>query len=158
MGSGLFLSTGDLISFRGDRARTTQACQTEPAHGLVVANEALREGEARLQAIVDSLNEGIVIADLEGHLVGWNRAALAMHQITQDPTGPRSLEELEGYYELSTLDGTVLTPEQWPLSRVLRGERLRGWDLRIRRLDTDWERFFSYGGLAYGRTAGRSSR
>lgn len=151
VGYGLFLSTGVLISFWVDRARTTQACLRETAHGLVVANEALREGEARLQAIVDSLNEGIVIADLEGNLVGWNRAALAMHQITQDPTGPRSLEELEGYYELSTLDGTVLTPEQWPLSRVLRGERLRGWDLRIRRLDSNWERFFSYGGgLAYG--------
>jgi len=151
VGYGLFLSTGILISLWVDHARAVQARLRETAHGLVLANEALREGEARLQAIVDGLNEGIVIADLEGHLVGWNRAALAMHQIAHDPIGPRSLEELESFYELSTLDGTVLPPEQWPLARVLRGERLRGWDLRIRRLDTDWERFFSYGGtLAYG--------
>jgi len=44
------------------------------------------------------------------------------------------------------LDGSVLDIEQWPLPRIIRGERLRNLEVRIRRLNTEWNRVFSYGG------------
>src|SRR5204862_7728468 len=36
--------------------------------------------------------------------------------------------------------------EQWPLPRIMRGEKLRDCELCIRRAGADWERIFSYGG------------
>lgn len=49
-------------------------------------------------------------------------------------------------FELSTLDGAVLPVEQWPLSRILRGEDLRNLEIRVRHTQAGWQRVFNYGG------------
>jgi PAS domain S-box-containing protein len=110
------------------------------------AEEALRESRAQLQTVFDNLTEGVVVSTLDGNLLTWNRAAMEMY-------GYSSLEEvrqpLTGFadtFELMTLDGEVLSLEQWPLSRVLRGEQLRDFEVRIRRQDKKWERIYRYGG------------
>ena len=56
------------------------------------------------------------------------------------------LAEFTDTFELMTLDGEVLPLEQWPLSRVLRGEQLRDLEVRVRRQDKEWERIYNYGG------------
>src|SRR5205807_4412439 len=52
----------------------------------VQAEQALRESEERLQTVVENLAEGLVISELDGQLIHWNRAALDMH-------GFKTLEE-----------------------------------------------------------------
>ncbi len=120
---------------------------------LRVANEelreqgqALRKSEAQLRTVVENLAEGLVVADLDGRLFHWNRAALEMHGFASLEECRRWLPELADTFELSTLDGEVLPVEQWPLARILRGENLRDWEVRVRRTGRDWERVFSYGG------------
>ena len=81
------------------------------------AEEALRASEAQLQAVVDNIAEGIVVCDLEGNLVHWNRASLAMHGFASLDEARRRLPQFADIFELSTMDGTVLPLEQWPLSR-----------------------------------------
>ena len=110
------------------------------------AEEAFRESEIRLRTIVESLDQGLVVSDLKGQLLHFNRAALDMHGFVSLDECRRHLTEFVEIFELSTVDGTVLPVEQWPLARVLRGEKLNGAELRIRRLGTDWHRIFSYGG------------
>lgn len=110
------------------------------------AEASLRESETRLQTIVENLTEGLVVADLDGRLLQWNRAALEMHGFTRLEEGRRLLTELADTFELSTLDGVVLPVERWPLARILKGEELRDWEVRVRRLRGDWQRVFSYGG------------
>src|SRR5207302_11245158 len=41
--------------------------------------KALRESEERLQSVIENLDEGLVISELNGQLISWNRAALDMH-------------------------------------------------------------------------------
>jgi len=110
------------------------------------ADEALRKNDAQLQTIIENLDEGVVVSDLNGELLHSNRAAQELH-------GQASLDEfrssLSGFaetFELSGLDGTVLAKDEWPLARILRGEKLRGLEVRIRRIHADWQRVFSYGG------------
>ncbi len=91
-------------------------------------------------------SEGVVAADLEGNVLHWNPAALAIHGFASLEECRRRLPEFTKIFELWTLDGNRVPLEQWPLSRVLRGEILQGWDLRVRRIGTDWQRVFSYGG------------
>ncbi len=119
------------------------------------AEAALAESEARLSTVVENLDEGLILGDAEGTLLHWNRAALAMHGFRSMEEGQRTLFEFESVYELSTLDGARVSFARWPMPRILRGERLGGLELRIRRLDVDWERIFRYGGGMVRDASGR---
>ncbi len=110
------------------------------------AEAVLRQTEERLFAVVENLSEGLVISDLEGHLLHWNPAGLHMHGFTTLGKGLAKLPSFRNIFEFSTLDGAVLPPERWPLSRICGGESLRGVEVRVRRLIGDWRRVFSYGG------------
>ncbi len=119
------------------------------------AEEALRTSEERLQTVVNNLAEGLVVSDLEGQLLHWNRAAVEMHGFRTLDECLRRLPEFADIFELSTLDGTILPLEQWPLPRICRGETLRDWEVRLRRLGTDWERVFNYAGGQVHEPGGR---
>jgi PAS domain S-box-containing protein len=108
--------------------------------------DALRASEAHLQTVVENLDEGVVVSDLKGDLLHWNRAALKIHGIADLSEGRRGLTELADTFELSDMDGKPLTVNEWPLSRILRGENLRDLELRVRNLKAGWQRVFNYGG------------
>jgi len=105
----------------------------------------LQEAQAQFKVVVDSLDEGLIIFDHEGGL-RWNPAALRMHGYASLQELPGTLEEFSSIFRLSTLDGTTLSVDQWPLHRVIRGEELREFEIRIWRVDSDWERIFSFSG------------
>ena len=119
------------------------------------AGAALKESEERLQTIIANLNAGLVISDLQGNFLHWNPASLAMHGVTEGATWCRHLTDYQSLYELSGPAGTALSVEQCPLPRVLQGERLSRYEVRIRRRETDWERTFSYGGSIVQEPGGR---
>jgi PAS domain S-box-containing protein len=110
------------------------------------AQKLVRESEERLQRVIANLREGLIISDMEGELLDWNPAALEMHGITSADQCRFRLADCANTFELSTLDGTILPLEEWPLPRIVRGERLGDFEARLRRLGTDWERVLSYGG------------
>ena len=111
-----------------------------------LTEKALRQSETRYQTIVESLAEGLVVSDLHGQVLHFNRAALDLHGFASLDECHRHLTEFADIFELSGMDGTVWPVDQWPLARVLRGENLRNLEARIRRVQTDWKRVFSYGG------------
>ena len=117
---------------------------------------ALQESEARLHAVVENLTEGLVIADLKGGLLHWNAAGLGMIGFSSPEEGRQRQANFADIFELSTLAGDVLTPDQWPLARIRRGESVRGLELRVRRLDQHWERIFSYAGSVVAYATGKS--
>lgn len=110
------------------------------------AKEALRASEAQLQTIVENLDEGLVASDLDGNLLQWNRAALELHGYSASEQDCRCFTDLVDTFEISPLEGGALPVEQWPLGRILRGEKVHDLELRLRRIGSDWERVFSYGG------------
>ncbi|MDD5060188.1 MAG: PAS domain S-box protein [Candidatus Omnitrophica bacterium] len=107
----------------------------------------LEEISARLQTVVDNLSEGLIVSDLKGNLLHWNPTAIFLHGFTDPEEYKRNLKDFSAKFELSTSKGEVLGFDQWPLSRILRGEVLHELEINIRRLDKDWQRVFSYGGL-----------
>jgi PAS domain S-box-containing protein len=105
-----------------------------------------QERPERLQAILDSLTEGVVVANMDGELLHWNRAWLIMHGFLSPDETTRRLPDLASVIELATPDGDIIPLAHWPLSRVIRGEDVDEVDLRCRRLDRPWERIFRYRG------------
>jgi PAS domain S-box-containing protein len=117
------------------------------------ADENVREATAtaerhlaQLEAIFGSLNEGLVVADMNGYPFRWNPAAIAMHGFSSPDECRQSLPELARTFVLSDPEGNVLPLDRWPLARILRGENLRNLEVHIRRIDRDWSRVFHYGG------------
>ncbi len=111
------------------------------------AEEALRESEERQAAVIENLTEGLIVADARGLVIYWNSAALAMFGYACLDECRRKLAEFADTFEVRPLDDDRPLPvADWPLSRVQRGEVLRDWEVRLRRLDQGWEKIFSYSG------------
>ena len=108
------------------------------------AERMLEESRAKLESVIESLYDGLLIVDCESGEVHWNRAALAIHGFTssaQLPEDPRSLD-----LELSTPEGDLIAFDDWPLNRVRRGETIDGMVLRVRRPSVQLERFMNVNG------------
>ncbi|MCP5544244.1 MAG: PAS domain S-box protein [Akkermansiaceae bacterium] len=119
------------------------------------AEDALRESERRLAAVVEHLSEGLVLGDAKGNLTHWNPAALAMFGYASEEECLRKSSEFADTFEVRGLhhDG-MLPPVEWPLARILRGEELKDLELRIRRKDQGWERHISYSGTLVHQAGG----
>ena len=101
---------------------------------------------AKLQAVIDSMGEGLVIADAAGGLVMANPAALAIFGVATREHLPTNLTELQQALELSDLAGKALPLDEWPLRQALRGETFFNWEVRVRRNDTGKAWIASYNG------------
>jgi PAS domain S-box-containing protein len=118
------------------------------------AAEELLRSQAELHAILESLVEGVVVSDLQGRLLYWNPAALAIHGYSGVEEPGLWLSELVNTFELSSEEG-VVPVDRWPLARILAGDTLRDLQLVVRRLGTEWKRSFSYGGRLVQDPGGR---
>jgi PAS domain S-box-containing protein len=109
-------------------------------------DDALRKSEAQLQTIVDNISEAVVVSDLNGRLLHFNHAALDLLGYASLEEGRRHFGELADTFELSGIDGAAWPVDQWPLARILRGEKLHDLEARMRRIGAGWERLYSFSG------------
>lgn len=120
-----------------------------------MAIEALRQSDERFQTVLEHMTEGMVIADLTGRLLHWNRSALVMHGFTEEPAWNRDLAGFEAMFEIRTLEGELIPFERWPMRRLLQGQQLRHLEVRLSRKDMPWQRVFSYSGEIVKTPAGQ---
>ncbi|CAN5619426.1 hypothetical protein BH09PLA1_BH09PLA1_09090 [soil metagenome] len=118
------------------------------------AEQAVREREAQLNAVVENMTEGLILSDAQGNLLSMNPAALAIHQIASEAEMLRKLEQYPDLFILCDLDGNTLRLEDWPLSRAIRGERFNGYEVHVTRTDTGKSWIGSYGGTPIHNSAG----
>jgi len=100
----------------------------------------------KLEAVLESINEGVVISDLEGNALTMNQEALALHEFEQDTQVRWPLSKLLDSYELIDLSGRTVPFEQWPVSRAIRGERFTDYEVRVRNKKTGKLWLASYNG------------
>jgi PAS domain S-box-containing protein len=106
-----------------------------------------REGMLdQLDAVLNSISEGVVIFDLQGNLLEMNPAALAIYGFKSVEEIRLSLKEFENTFEIFDPSDRLLASEASPMARVLRGERFSEIELRVRRKDTGKTWIGSYSG------------
>ena len=110
----------------------------------------------QLQSVLESINEGVVISTLEGDILAMNKEALALHEYESLEQVRRHLSDFTRTFDLFDLQGRPLQLEEWPLARVLRGERFTDYDVRLRRKDTGSVRIASYSGTPVQNKAGEA--
>jgi PAS domain S-box-containing protein len=87
---------------------------------LLRSQRALEEQSLMLKLVLDSVGEGLVAADREGHFVIWNDSA---KKLMGRGSADLRTEQWANYYKVFLPDGvTPYPPEDLPLVRALRGE------------------------------------
>jgi PAS domain S-box-containing protein len=93
------------------------------------AEEALRQSEARLRAVLDHLSVGVGLTDQEGRLLLSNAT---MRTYTPEWIPSRDSARMDRWQAVDA-DGRPLPPERWPPRRALLGETVRpGVEFRFR--------------------------
>jgi PAS domain S-box-containing protein len=117
---------------------------------LVARLTALSEREAlaraQLEAAFQAVQDGVMVFDMAGQAVLVNKAEARINGYPDAESMRRDLAHFAQVYELFELDGQALPVEQWPVSRVLRGETIPEVELRGRRRDTGQAWVFSFSG------------
>jgi PAS domain S-box-containing protein len=102
---------------------------------------------AQLRAIYKSVTEGLVIADPRGVILDMNPAALTLHGFeTRAEAVNLHVSDYMALFDLYTIKGELIPLEAWPLSRALRTETFRSYEVRVKRKDTEGEWIASYSG------------
>src|ERR1044072_2726624 len=107
---------------------------------------ASERNRAQLESVFQTAADGIVVSDMAGNVLLVNEGNPRIHGYESPDEMKVNLAEFATHYELFDSDGRLIPYEEWPLSKVLRGESVAGWELRVRRKDIAREWFFSYNG------------
>jgi PAS domain S-box-containing protein len=105
-----------------------------------------RRNEAQLEAVFQSIQDGIVVFDMNGAVLMVNESEARLNGFSSSDEMKRDLEYFSRIYELRHPDGRIVPHDDWPAARVLRGESVKDWELRSRRTDTGQGWFFSFSG------------
>ena len=120
-------------------ARATPLRQADGSvlwHGLVTDITERKAEQLELdkqqemnRRLLEALSEAVVACDAKGNLTLFNNTARLWHNLDAQQLAPGDWAE---YYHLYHADGTTpLRPEEVPLMRALRGERIRNVEMTI---------------------------
>jgi signal transduction histidine kinase len=93
--------------------------------------ETLGRSVAQLESIFDVIPDSVRVVDVDGRTVRSNTQALQDH--AGAASQPSTLRELWQLDRPRTMEGTSLFMHEHPTARALRGERVRGETLSVRR-------------------------
>ena len=75
----------------------------------------------QLEAIIESIDEGLIVADPQGNVLWMNRRALEIHEFASVDEVQQALPQFPDMFEVRDLPGNVIPVEDWPLGRTMRG-------------------------------------
>jgi PAS domain S-box-containing protein len=115
---------------------------------LVARHKAVmaQVSEKKLSSVLEHMSEGVMLIDARGNAFYQNPASLRIHGLDPSGTGFIENQDLPISWKGWDEQGRPLNVDEWPLSRVTRGERVRNQVLRARRFEADHEFFASYNG------------
>ena len=104
------------------------------------------ENMQKLSLIQENMSEGLMLFDRNGNVIYQNPASLSIHGYNLNKAGLIENRELQVTWKGWDENGRPLSYDEWPMSRVIHGERFHDQVLRARRDDTGHEFYASYNG------------
>ncbi len=129
------------ISDISDISEQRNAALRERKQGLFKEQEQTK----LLQVIVDSIGDGLILANSDGEFVIFNRAA---QEIFGSLSNERSPKEWSSTYGIYLPDQQTLFPAaELPLAKAIRGEYVTDVEMFVRRVQTEEGRWISISGF-----------
>jgi len=102
--------------------------------GFAIANVRLYDDSQserrKLNTVVTSIAEGVLLCDARGRLTLANQAALELLRLDSLPF-EQPLAEMPDFYNMRDLEGRPLSPDQLPFARALAGEIVQDYRLTL---------------------------
>lgn len=96
----------------------------------------LKESKSFIDAVLETVDAGIVVCDAEGNLKLFNKATREMHGMPEQPLPP---DQWATYYQLYESDGvTPLSTDEVPLYRAWKGLPAKEIEMAIRHQSGSW--------------------
>ena len=121
-----------------DELRKEIVERTRAEQELIAAKEQVEKTLAQFRANIDSMSEGMYVIDSDGKRLLTNPAYFRIHGFDPAPS-EEFASSISTQLERYDLNGRLLSPEEWPVSRALRGETVMHSQQRVRRIDTGHE-------------------
>jgi PAS domain S-box-containing protein len=100
----------------------------------------------QLEAVIESLEDGVIIFDLHGRILKQNTAARRILQYDVHKDSPAYLAQVQTDLQLYDLYGKAIPLEEWPSNRIIRGEIVRNYEVAVRRISAGDIWYTSYNG------------
>ncbi len=121
----------------------TERKRVEAEHRELLS--AVERQRAQLGAVLEHLNEGVVVVDAEAKVLQANAAARRMGGFDRERVS--RVPDMWSEFELLTLSGRRLAAHELPGERVARGERFSGLELTVRNQESGRELLVSFDGV-----------
>jgi PAS domain S-box-containing protein len=115
----------------------------------------LEQNLVRLRPVLDTVQDGLIIADPGGRVLEMNSAAMVICDLESRTEACVPLQQLDQRLDLLDAQDRPLPLSAWPLNRILDGETIRAERARLRNLATGRVRVVQYGGSALRGPDGR---
>jgi len=109
-----------------------------------LAENELKTSLSKLEVALASMNDAVLITDLEGNFVDFNDAFVSFYKFSNKKECAKILSEHPEVVEISTPDGENVPPNMWAIQRALRGEVVSDNEYILRRTDTGESWFGNY--------------
>jgi PAS domain S-box-containing protein len=104
-------------------APAAAALRTAELFATVEAERARAEHEAlRFGTVLDQMADGVIVVDAAGRVERTNQAA---EELLGDAIRTTPIEQWSEHFELMSVEGRPLASHEFPLTRALRGDRVR---------------------------------
>lgn len=103
----------------------------------VRAQKIGEQSRNRLKAVLESLSEGVLVFSDEGNLLEANSAARKLFDYEPETAVRFDLAALGQTYDIRTLAGEQIPVDEWPVSKLLRGEAVTDVELIVHRWGTE---------------------
>jgi PAS domain S-box-containing protein len=148
---GPVVENGIVVKVRGTYQDITDRKKAEMEREAIVEQylEVARETENsrnKLNAVFNAVSDGIAVSDITGNFFLVNKAQALINGFSSVEEMQKNLEYFASVYELRTVDGDCVPVKDWPISKVLKGESVRDYELHGYRTDTKREWYFSFSG------------
>ncbi|MBD3358924.1 MAG: PAS domain S-box protein [Chitinivibrionales bacterium] len=121
---------------------------------LVANRKRIEETAARDEAILNSINDGLVLLASDGSISYMNEVGLKLDGYSSISDVQKALPTFADTWQIFDEGGKMLEVEQWPLSQVLK-ENIRNRVFRVKRTDIYLDKYCSYSGRPIYDDAGR---
>ncbi|MBA3707322.1 MAG: PAS domain S-box protein [Planctomycetes bacterium] len=112
----------------------------------MAAQHTAESQRAQLEAVFASMDDGVMVFDAAGTALLVNESMARLCGYVDAAQMRREWAHFVEVFEVYRLDGSALQPEDWPVMRMLRGERLRGFEAKVRRRDIEKDLVLSFSG------------
>lgn len=106
--------------------------------------EKLRIEHNILEAVVNNIGAGFVVADTEGNILSMNESALKIHDFRSEEEKLDQLHQYVDEFEIEYPDGTLVPPAKWPLALAMKGEYVKDYRVRLKKRNYKNVKYISY--------------